>query len=254
MSRLNIRKTAKIALPICLLIAFFSGVKLWSIQQAYQEGDRIYRQLQETMLSQATENSDKTGDVVDPVVPALKVDFSALKKINPDAVAWLYQEETMISYPIMAADDYDYYLKYLPDGSRNINGSLFIDHNNAFDFSDDLTVVYGQQLNSGKMFGGITKYKTPTYFENHPYLYLYTETGNYRVELLYGCAIGDGQWRKRAFMFQENLESLMAYAQKNTTFQSPVEYHSGDRLIVLSTCSFRFDDDRYILIGILVPE
>ena len=199
---------------------------------------------------------ENTIDIAEPLVeiPDMTIDFEALQTINPDAVAWLYSPDTVIDYPVMRATDYDYYLRHLPDGTYNTNGTLFIDYNWT-GFSDELMVVYGHNMRSGKMFGSLEYYKGQAYFEEHPYLYLYSAEGkNYRVDLLYGCVIGAGQWRQRAFMFTENLEALLAYAAHNTTFVSEAKYTQGDRIIAMSTCSYEFDNARYVVIGVLQPE
>jgi sortase B len=154
----------------------------------------------------------------------------------------------------MRADDYSYYLTHLPDGTENATGSLFIDYNCAADFSDPLTVIYGHHMKTGKMFGSLKGYKEQSYYQEHPYMYLYTAQNNHRLDLLYGCVIGAGQWRDRAFMFSANIESLLAYAKHNTTFISDAVYQEGDNVIALSTCSYEFDDARYIVIGILRNE
>ena len=187
-------------------------------------------------------------------IPDLPLDFAALQEINPDAAAWLYCPDTVIDYPVMRAADYSYYLHHLPDGKYNANGTLFIDYN-WVDFSDKLTVIYGHNMKSGRMFGSLTNYKEQAYFEEHPFLYLYSAGGEkYRVDLMYGCVIGAGQWRERAFMFEENIDALMAYAAYNTTFVSEARYARGDRVIALSTCSYEFDNARYVVIGVLRPE
>jgi sortase B len=109
-------------------------------------------------------------------------------------------------------------------------------------------------MKSGRMFGSLGGYKTQTYFDANPYLYIYTAQGEaYRLDLLYGCIIGAGQWRERAFMYKENRAALLAYAEKNTTFVSPASYTDDDRFVVLSTCSYEFDDARYVVIGVLRP-
>jgi sortase B len=160
----------------------------------------------------------------------------------------------MIDYPIVRATEYDYYLHRLPDGTFNANGTLFIDYNWK-DFSDRFLIVYGHNMKSGRMFGSLSNYKRQEYFNAHPYLYLYTEQGEkYRIELMYGCVIGAGQWRDRAFMFDVNMDSLLAYAAHNTTFSSDIQYTQGDKIITLSTCSYEFDGARYVVIGVLRPE
>jgi len=188
---------------------------------------------------------------MDWIARNLEIDFEALRTINEDAVAWLYCSETPIDYPVMKADNYNYYLEHLADGTRNVNGSLFIDYNNAPDFSDKLTVIYGHNMKTSKMFGSLVDYKQQDYYEKHPYMLLLTEEDKYRIDLLYGFVIGAGQWRARAFMYQLNLDDLLAYAVQNTTFQSDAGYKEGDRIVAMSTCSYDFDDARYVLIGVL---
>ncbi|MCL1975423.1 MAG: class B sortase [Firmicutes bacterium] len=151
----------------------------------------------------------------------------------------------------MRAKDYDYYLRRLPDGAYNSSGSLFIDYNCAADFSQKLTVVYGHKMKSGQMFGSLAQYKKQAYYTRHPFMYLYSEQGNYRVDLLYGCVIGAGEWRERAFMYEDNLESLLSYAAYNTTFNGDIQYQATDKLLALSTCSYEFEDARYVVIGVL---
>jgi len=187
-------------------------------------------------------------------IPDVQLDFEALRRLSEDTVAWLYSPDTLINYPVMKTDDYEYYLYRLPDGSYDINGALFIDFNNAPDFSDKLTVIYGHNMRSGKMFGTISGYKKQKYFDEHPYMYLYTESGNYRVDLIYGFVIGVEQWQDRALMYETNLDELLDYAKNNTTFTSEAEYTGGDKVIALATCTYEFNNARYLLLGLLRPE
>jgi len=217
-----------------------SGHKLWGIWQACRAGGESYAEL--AGLARP-----------DPEIPGRPIDFSALRAVNPDMAAWLYCPDTAIDYPVMRARDYDRYLRRLPDGTYNVNGSLFIDYNCAADFTDRLTVIYGHNMRSGQMFGSLKGYKGQAYYEKRPYMYLYTEQETYRVDLLYGCVIGAGQWRERAFMYEANLEALLTYAARNTTFASKAQYTPGDRVVALSTCSYEFDGARYVVIGVLRP-
>ena len=250
---------ARLILALSVCVMAICGYRLWGIWQIGQESDCSYAQLASLArpgppafhASEATNKSEKKADEAIEI-PNMLIDFSALQAIAPDAAAWLYCPGTVIDYPVMRTTDYDYYLNHLPDGTCNANGSLFIDYNCTPDFSDKLTIIYGHHMQSGRMFGSLVGYKSQSYFEQHPYMYLYTEQDNCRIDLVYGCVIGAGEWRERAFMFQENLKSLLAYAAHNTTFVSGAEYTEGDRVIVLSTCSYEFDGARYVVIGVLV--
>jgi len=261
-----------LAIPVLLLgmlVTGFAGYQLYETMQVYQEADTTYENLSNQVKRNTAVDIPKlhtlelaANEVIPPreeeeiriYIPEFEIDFDLLRKINNDSVAWLYSPGTVIDYPVMKADDYDYYLNHLSDGTVNSNGSLFIDYNNAPDFSDELTVIYGHHMKSGSMFGSLVEYKEQRHFDEHPYMYLYTENGNYRIDLMYGSVIGAGEWRKNAFMYQENLEALLSYTMKNTTFISDVNYQNGDRIVVLSTCSYEFDNARYFVVGRLTPQ
>jgi len=226
-----------LALLVLLLgfcVAAYAGIHLIKAARADRESNAVYDDLRD----RAEERTDS------PVI-----DFEPLKAINSDIVALLRSPGTVIDYPVMKADDYSYYLRRLPEGTANTNGSLFIDYNNASDFSEPLTVIYGHHMKSGKMFGSLKGYKAQVYYEEHPTMYLYTEKQNYRIELLYGCVISARQWRDKAFMYAENVDALIAYAAYNTTFKSYEKYEEGNRIVALSTCSYEFDGARYVVIG-----
>jgi sortase B len=263
---------AVLLLSVCLCLAGYSGYQLYESHEAYAEGDETYEHiaqqvvsLEPTSVEEPQEQELAAGTTKEPeeteqeivAVPGLNVDFAALGAINQDAVAWLYCPDTVISYPIMAAEDYSYYLHYLPDGTYNINGSLFLDYNGRTDFSDRLSVVYGHNMKSGKMFGSLDSYKKQSYFEEHPYLYLYTQSQNYRIALVYGAVISADQWTQEGYMLSQNADALLAYASAHTTFQSPavqdLEDDPQQNLVVLSTCSYEFDGARYFVVGLLQP-
>jgi sortase B len=261
--------TASLVLLIALTTMGYAGYQLIKIKQIYQEGSTAYHELIEKVrgdasgglpapqpdMKTAISTSSDISDAPEKekiYIPNLEIDFEALKSINEDAVAWLYCPDTVIDYPVMRADDYSYYLYHLADGTRNVNGSIFIDYNCPPDFSGNLTVIYGHHMKSGgMMFGSLEEYKNQKYYNEHPFMYLYTEKENYRIDLLYGFTIGAGQWRDRAFMYEVNAGELLSCAALNTTFESDAEYAEGDRIIAMSTCSYDFDDARYVLIGIL---
>jgi sortase B len=266
-------------LPLIVLLIFFIGLigyanyRIYLTLAEYHEADEAYEKLAGFVI---TDNSpeDKTPDfrrlvsgitekdayvyvnkstVLEPIyIPDLTVDFEALGQINEAATAWLYCPDTVIDYPVMAAEDYTYYLHHLPDGTENKNGSLFLDYNCEPDYSGDLSVIYGHCMKTGSMFGTLSRYKKQSYFDEHPYLYLYTKEQNYRIALIYGAVVPAKTWIENDYIFDR--DALLEYAKENTTFTSPVKYSEEDRLIVLSTCSYEYTDARYFVLGVLQPQ
>lgn len=239
-----------IVLIASLCVVAYSGYNVFQIQREYEIGDSSYEDLRKKTVQL---NVDPAVDA-DESIPQLSIDFDQLKDVNIDTVAWLYGPNTVIDYPVMRAEDYKKYLYTLPDGTYNANGSLFTDFNNLPDFSGRLNIIYGHHMNSGKMFGTLVNYKQQSYFDENPYMYLYTEEGNYKVYLKYGCVIGAGEWSENFFTHEDKLDSLLSYAKENTTFESKVDYTDSDKFLVLSTCSYEFDDARYVVIGVMKPE
>ncbi|MCL2695180.1 MAG: class B sortase [Clostridiales bacterium] len=251
---------AWLILTISICGMAIAGYKTWETLQVYREANESYGQVAGLVrangaaIPKVPDIPPEMKLVLNVDVPGIELDFEALQAINADAVAWLYCPDTVIDYPVMKAADYSYYLRHLPDGKRNSNGSLFIDYNCAPDFSDELTIIYGHRMKSGRMFGSLMGYKKQAYFEQHPFMFLYTERENYRIDLMFGCVISVGTWREQAFVYQENLDALLSYAAEHTTFTSETEYSRSDKIIVLSTCSYEFKNARYVVIGVLQPE
>lgn len=179
----------------------------------------------------------------------ITVDFASLTAKYPDVVGYIYGPDTKIQYPI-AYDptSNDYYLNRDLDGVPNVNGSIFIEHLNEPDFSDQNTILYGHHMKSGLMFAGLVKYKDPSYYNSHPYFYIYTPSQNYRLDLYAGfvCAHDDEVFATS--LTQSQLQNMAA----KSTFRSNISTPTG-KVVTLCTCSYEFDNARYVMVGELVP-
>ena len=212
-----------------------ASLRLKSLKQDIQAGEKYYRNLQ-----QSAGAMKETG-----------INFDVVDVINSDTIAWLYSPETPIDYPVVTAPEYGWYFNHLPDQTENTNGTLFLDANNLPDFTSKLNIIYGKKMSTGGMLGSLVEYKEQAYYNEHPVLYLYTKNGNYKISLKYGCAVKAGEWRERAFQYEVNLDTLFQYAQVKTTFSSNVEIAEDSSIMVLSAGQSNFDDERYIVIGTL---
>lgn len=181
----------------------------------------------------------------------ISVNFEALWEKNRDVVAWLYCAETRINYPIVQAEDNDYYLIRMLNGAYNKGGSIFMDYRNSSDFSDVNTVIYGHNMKNGSMFGDLEKYKDQEYYAEHPGMWLITPEKTYKIELLVGCLTEADSEIYTFPMTQEYKDEVMNRFFRKSTFQTDASVEQADRLITLSTCSYEFDDARYVVIGTL---
>ena len=262
----------KIPLLLLLLlflgVGVFSGVRLYQIRQEYKVSEAAYDALGQYIKLPAPKPAqpdagpqpEDTPDADQPVEAAPVsdfpvVDFEGLWEICPDVVAWLAIDDTVVSYPVVQADDNAYYLRRLIDGTSNKAGSLFMDYENSYDFTDKNTVIYGHNLKAGTMFHTITKYKKQSFFDEHPTARIMTPDGNYTLEFFAGyvASLDDEAW-KIEFDSDEEFEDWLEDAEDKSTFQSDVIPTADDRVVTLSTCSYEFNDARYVLLGVLRPE
>ena len=91
-----------------------------------------------------------------PAKTASAPDFRALKAQNPDIYAWLYIPGTDINYPVCQSTNDVYYLTHNTQGGLDANGALYTESAyNGKGFTDPVTVIYGHNMRSGKMFGNL---------------------------------------------------------------------------------------------------
>lgn len=265
----------KTFVPILLTIfslGFIIGAyKTISILYEDRHSDTAYHELREQLREQSTTQVDETippeeyiveieyteTEVAeDPSPPKqYSMDIRNLQETYPELKAWILAEGTGIDYPIMQAEDNEYYLNHLYDGTSNSNGSIFIDYRNTGMFTDDNTVIYGHHMKNGAMFHSLTEYKSQDFYEAHPTMLIFTEDGDYLVELICGT-IEDGNYEFVKFNF-DDFDDMSRYVdelKKRSTFESPVTLLSGDKLVSMCTCTYERQNARYMLVGRIVEQ
>ena len=191
---------------------------------------------------------EKEPEPVKPEPETISVNFDGLTAEYPDVVGYIYAAYTGINYPIVQSSSNDYYLNHDLKGNINNNGSIFMEHLCSSDFSDQNTIIYGHNMKSGLMFAHLTNYKNQQYYNAHPYFYIYTPNQDYKLNLFAGFVCEHDDEVYALSLSQSQLEAMAA----RSTFKSNIGVPTGN-LVTLSTCSYEFDDARYVVIGELVP-
>lgn len=237
-------------------ILIFSGYQIYKIISEYESGESTYEELEifvsTPSITSTPQNSSESEEKIENACP--EVDFEGLAAINPDIVGWIYSEGTPINYPVVQGADNSYYLKHLYTVEYNSAGSIFLDSRNSSDLSDRHTVIYGHHLKNGAMLSSLTGYKKQDYYEAHPTLYLMTPEKNYEIKVFAGyvASVKDDAWQLN-FDSEESFQAWIGRAIERSTFSSNITPAVTDRIITLSTCSYEFDNARYVLVGILEP-
>ena len=184
-----------------------------------------------------------------------KMDYSYLRTVNEDLVAWITAEGLPIDLPVVQGEDNDYYLTHRFDRQPNRLGTLFVDMHNKPDFTDKNTVIYGHNMNDGSMFASLVNYKSQEFYNDFPTMDIFTPQGDYTIEIFAG-QLADGNDPFIQFDFKDDMDFMtyITYLKVISTFESPVEVSTEDQIITLSTCTEDFNNARYVLYGRLVPK
>lgn len=256
----TVRAVAAVAALSMILFAGFRFYEYWHeskvnrdataelVREAVEEKPRS--EMSGAFLSAETEQAAEEEYHV-KMQPSVTVDVAKLQREHPDIVGWIRSEDTTINYPVVQGQDNDYYLHRLPDGRQNSGGTIFMDFRNSDDFSDWNTIIYGHNMKNGSMFGTLTDYNSQEYFEKHPVMFLFTTDGTYRIELLAGCLVPADSELYTVPESEEGRDMVIQAAMKRSTFRSVAKPESGERIVTLSTCSYEYEDARYVLIGCL---
>lgn len=274
-------KRKRLLMLLCLIFiatASYSGYQILTILHEYREGDDTYGQMQQFIDMSATvpvakpaepkpeqeateaAQTQEAGPEVMETVPAPTeapviypaVDFDALEAINEDVVAWVYVEGTNINYPVVQGDDNRHYVSYMIDGTYNGAGSIFMDYRNEADLTDRHTILYGHNMKNGSMFANITDYRDQEYYDAHPTGMVMTPEQNYQFEIVAGyvASLADAAWQLEFFDDEDALDWVQD-AMGRSGFVSSYTPQPGDKFITLSTCTYEFNEARFVLVGVL---
>ena len=175
------------------------------------------------------------------------IDLSWWQSHYNDIIGYVYSPGTPISYPIAYDGNNEYYLHHDLYGNYSEYGTIFLDARVPSDFSGHNNVLYGHHMSDGSMFASISNYKQQWYYDAHPYFFLYTNAGKYRVDLFAGIVVPGTH---EVFSTSLSADQLQRFIN-NSTFYSGKGVPSG-QIVTLCTCSYEAANYRYVVLGELV--
>lgn len=206
----------------------------------------------------------------------------AMQQKNKDTIGWIYIDGTTVNDVVVKVnynDDNKYYLRRNANGENDNDGCYYADWRcktgNRNSISKN-TVVYGHNLGrsanglipdyqnhaNGPKFAQLLKYQNEEFAKIHPYIY-------------YSTIEEDMVWQVFAVFYTDikfdyiepnpadaTFNSLLKKAQDLSFYNYDVEVSSNDKILTLSTCTYRMADDtklhypndyRYVVMAKLLP-
>ena len=238
----KLRKILIIVLVCVLAISIFNIVK---ITHDYKTADTVNKSLQEQFIKH--NNIEPSIDPIpeEKITIPISVDFEALKKANDDIVGWIYCPDTPINYPVVKSKDNTQYLRADLNGKYLVSGTIFADYRNKDIGIDSNYIIYGHNMKNATMFGTLAKYKEQANYDAHPIAYFLTPNGNFIIELFAGAVVN----RDSEIYHPSPKTDVIADIISKSTFDTSVTINDDDKIITLSTCSYEFNNARYVLLG-----
>jgi len=179
---------------------------------------------------------------------------------NPDFKGWITIPGTKVDNPFYQTTDNEFYLTHNQKKQKSAYGALFLDYGNMLTETekDSNLVIYGHHMKNGSMFAGLTKYKTLSFYKANPTIEFSTLYGKdtykiYAAFVLNASKDDDNGYiynifRKR-FLDDTDFNLWKNEAMARSIINTGVDAQFGDEIITLVTCTYDFDNARFVVMA-----
>lgn len=248
------RQALTAVLALVLLVS--GGYLIWKMID-YQKGASDYesavRVVEFPQLPDSPPPAEEDTGETDPYAAALaEMDLNALRAINDEVSGWIMIPGTGISYPLLYTEDNSYYLTHTWTKDKSSVGAIFLDTQCAPDMSDFNTIIYGHRMRNGSMFGELKYYNSTTYWEEHPVVYIVSDSGvsRYRIFAAFEPSVRSIVYRL-GLTESEDREEFVRFALERSAIDTGVTPEADDQFITLSTCTGRGYATRWVIEAVL---
>lgn len=166
------------------------------------------------------------------------IDLEALRAINEDVVGWIEIPGTELSYPLLQWEDNQYYLNHNWKKQPSSGGSVFLECTSNRDLTDYHTIVYAHRMRNDSMFGTLKYYNDLAFWQEHPCVYLMTETGVHRYEIFAAQETGTRGIVYRLDIEESGMEAeFLRYCTEESVIDTGITPATEERILTLSTCT-----------------
>lgn len=177
---------------------------------------------------------------------------------NPDLVGILEVVGTDINYPVVQTiSDPEYYLRRDFYGKESTSGTLFVDYRCDIVNPTTNTIIYGHNMRSGTMFGGLKRYLKQDYYQSHKSIIFKTlyEEQEYEIVGVGLSAVGyddDENYKYYDFINAvtgSELQEFLNNIQSLSVHDETIDISATDKILTLSTCNSYTEDGRMFVVA-----
>ena len=255
----DVREIVRKSIFIVAVIAFItSAVILGQYLLKNAQSDQIVENIADVY------KKVPTAEEIESLPDGYLKKFATLYAVNDEIKGWISIPNTKVDYPVVqpfGEDRQEYYLNHAFNQDYNTNGTPYLDYRATITRTVNSTnlVMYGHNIRGGRMFAEIIKYKDLAFYKENPVIDFDTvyEESKYKV---IGAFItnnkpehDDGQmFAYHNFIDAQSDEHFNWYIEevrRRSLINTTVDVVPTDQLITLSTCTYEFDDARFVLVA-----
>lgn len=201
--------------------------------------DTIVIEIPET-TTDSTNNSTDTEPKQTTQVTTYTFDFKNLLSINDSTIGWIYVPGTNINYPVVQANDNDFYLKHSFNKTKNSAGWIFADYRNKLDGTDKNIIIYGHNRMDSSMFATLRNTQKQNWAtnKNNHYITFSTPDGNTHIYQVFSTYTIKSETYYLTTIFQNDDTYLdfLNTLKNRSTYNFNVNLSKEDSILTLSTC------------------
>lgn len=252
-------KWRKILIVICLGVFLYSSYQIAGYLYDNYKSKSTYDKIREEYEEQLEKEKDASLSPNKPInVPEatnspdgkhMWMDrYRSLMEINKDIVGWISVPNTVIDYPVVQAKDNNYYLRRDIYGDKATAGTIFMDYRSDAKAEGKHIILYGHHMRNGSMFKDLVKYKNEEFFQQNDYISFNTLYDEIKWEV-FSVYVSDADfnYRQTEFSSDEKYLNFLNKLKSLSMFEKAIELKAEDQLLTLSTCTYEYDDARFVV-------
>jgi hypothetical protein len=230
------KRIIKISLILLLLGMAIAAVPFLKEKEAEKKSETGFKEIQESV----TDKEDRT------------INVEKLKRKNKECIGYSEVSGTSISYPIMQTrDNLDFYLKHDFNKNYSFYGTPYLSAYCDLKKSDNL-IIYGHNINGGKMFGVLEQYKDKDFFDRHNNIYFTMDRRReYEVFAVMSVNIKEFEyWKFVMARDEKDYDKFVEKVLEHSLWNIGKKPKYGKKMLMLSTCdNGKGDDWRIVVVG-----
>lgn len=215
---------------------------------------RMIQNIEETFSESSGQSDCFSEETVN--IQKILPKYKDIYKENNDFVGWLKINDIGIDYPVMQGPDNAYYLSHNFERKYDKNGMLILDVECKLSDLSPQYIIYGHNVQSGRMFGELLNYKDKAYWKYHPVINFDTikQEAEYEIVSVFLVSLDEPTelakfYQKKTFADKDEFDDYISLIRDNSIYDTGVNPVYGEPLLTLVTCDDSVNNGRFVVIA-----